>query len=344
MGAIFKSRVDRGKQRQHLVDFKKWQKIQNLFAKIVGVNISFFDPSGHELSTPSRITPNCSELAVSSDSKAVPNVFCSSQALGRGLEGHRFFSCRHQLSYLILNVHSEEEPFGLLVLGPFLTGKREEKAVYEKVCREFHLDCDLFFDGLQELKLFSHTSLSVISDFLCDIAERYLVHVSQSTQLKRLIPSFSSSTKEVRRFFSAIYVDELSNSLLGMAMALVKADSGSVLFFDEKKISFQIKASRGLDEQYRGAALIPLSGSIAGWVAKRGRPFLIRQKMPDSGLRKQLRRPEIKASFVIPLRFKDEILGVLCLNTKSSRRPFTEKHLILLSQLGSLAGAALSHP
>lgn len=344
MGAIFKSRVNRRNQRRFPVDFKKWRKIQNLFAKIVGVNISFFDPSGYELSVPSHVTSSCSEIAVSDNSKTVSDVSCQSQALGAGLQGKdRLFSCRHQLSYFILHVHSEEEPFGLLVLGPFLTGKREEKTVYQRVCRELRLDCDLFFDGLQELKLLSHTSLNVISDFLHDIAEHYLVHINQSIQLKQLIPSFSTRTKEVRRFFSAIYVDELSNSLLGVAMALVKADSGSVLFFDEKKSSFQIKASRGIDEQYRGEASIPLNGSIAGWVANRGRPFLIRQKMPASGLGKQLRRPEIKASYVIPLRFKDKTLGVLCLNTKSGRHPFTEKHLMLLSQLGSLAGAAFSH-
>lgn len=342
MSVISKSRRIAGEEDSRTVpiDFKDWQKIQNLFARIVGANISFIDSSGNYLVKTSRITPFCFEWAEPLDRSVTRPVDCVVKAFQEALQGKKAYHCIHCLHFLSLKVRLDGNLAGFIIIGPLLTGTREREDVYRNIAIRLGLNQDQFLDGLRELKLFSHAALKVILDFLEDITEHYLNQLVQRQELKHLIPSFSSRENEINRLFSMVYSTELSNSLLDIAMALVKGDSGSVLLFDKKERCFHMQAARSIPPQYMNGRSISLEGSVSGWVAREGKPILIRKSIQRPGLKKHLKRSELKSSFVIPITFQNEMVGILCLNSKSTNKKFDQNNLILLDQLGKLASIA----
>ena len=342
MNVISKSRRDKRQGGRTVpANLKDWQKIQNLFARIIGANISFIDSSGNFLVKPSRVTPFCEELAKPLDRFAPRPVSCVIKAFQEGLQGKKFYLCPHHLHFLPLKIQLGENLDGLILIGPHLAGNRESEKMYQKIARRLALDSEYFADGIREIKLFSYTALNVIFDFFQDVANHYLNRLVQKRELKHLISGFSSREKEISHFFSMVYTTELSNSLLDIAMTLVKGDSGSVLLFDKKEKCFHIKAACNIQPEYVSGISIPYKQSISGWVIREAKPLLIQKDLEHSALQSRLKRPEINSSFVIPIAVRQgEPIGVLCLNSKSVNKNFNQDNLVLLSQLGKLAGIA----
>ena len=92
---------------------------------------------------------------------------------------------------------------------------------------------------------------------------------------------------------------------------------------------------------------ISLESGVAGWVASRNKPVLIGSDLPHMKgdiPKAKLKRPQIKSSIVVPLKYQKKVLGVFCLNAKSQNKRFNQDNLVLLDQLGKLASVALSRP
>ncbi|MBI4115670.1 MAG: PocR ligand-binding domain-containing protein [Candidatus Omnitrophica bacterium] len=337
-----KTSVQRETAFSGLSDFKKWQKFQDLFAKIIGANISFLNTSGSFFTHSSDVTPTCSEIAKPADGYQQKPVHCIDESLQGGLKGEKSYLCEHSLLYFPLRIHLEGLTIGGLIVGPVLVGRREDEESCRKTCEKLRLDAENFLDRVREIKLFSHLALSVILDFLRGMTEHFLKRATEKREIERLMPGFISRSRESKDFFSAIHSNELANSLLDIAMGVVEGDSGSVLFFDEKEKSFYIKTARGIQAQAVKGTPISLKESVAGWVARRGKPVLIHKEVKNAVLKRRLRRPGIKSSIVIPMKFQDRVLGVFCLNAESSNRKFNQDNLLLLGQLGKLASVAFA--
>ena len=319
----------------------KWQKIQNLFAKIIGANITLLDSAGLQLTPPSRVTGFCSEIAIPLDPSSAAPVDCAALASQNIVKEKQSHTCIHHFQFWGFEIGPKRKNLGTLLIGPVLVGRREEEPVYRSLCRELKLREEDFLDRVREIKLFSQTGISTVLDFLKEIIESFLKFASQERELKRLLAGFLSKPKGTTPFFSSVYSGELADSLLEIALGVVGGNSGSVLLFDKKGKHFYIKTARGIRSEIAKEVRIPWKEGVAGWVAARGKPILIQKKPKDTALGARLRRPEIHASFVIPMIFRDRTLGVFCVNAESANKKFNPDNLLLLDQLSKLASIAL---
>ena len=327
-----------------LIDVNQWQKIQNLFSEIIGANLWLIEPPGTPVTSPSKVNAYCSEFVKPTANTYVSDSDCVFKALGNWRSRKQeIFRCPHQLDYFPIPVMGRIELLGMIVVGPILLGKREETKIYETLCNELNVDADIFLDRIREIKVFSHSGMRVILDFLKELVQHVVDLAYKRRELEQLLPNFiAAKTLDPDDFFSNVYVNSLVNYLLEIATQLVHADSGSVLLIDPSEKSFSIKSARGLSEEVKNKEHIPLSSSIAGWVASEKRSVLIGGEPPGGLPRAQLKRTNIKASMLVPLEIQKKVVGIFCLNAQSANKRFNQNNLALLDQLGKLAGVALA--
>ncbi len=323
------------------IEASDWQKIQNLFAKIIGTNLTLLDPFGRPLTAPSLITASCPEIALPLDSSGLA-YDCLSAAIEKGFEKGKSFLCAHGLHFFGFDVHLKEGPLGTLVLGPVLIGKRDAEEVYRDLCRELKIQEENFLDRVREVKLFSHATMATVLDFMQEISGSFLNFTSQNSDLKRFLSGFLSIEPQgVAEFFSTLYSTQLTDFLMDMALGIVAGQSGSVLLLDKKDQHFYIKTARGISPEIVSKVRIPAAEGVVGWVAERGKPLLIQKDIPqDLLLKERLKKPQLYASFVVPIVFQDETLGVFCVNAESPNEKFNSVNLLWLDQLSRLASVA----
>ncbi|MBI4358212.1 MAG: PocR ligand-binding domain-containing protein [Candidatus Omnitrophica bacterium] len=328
-----------------LLELKQWQQIQDLFAEIIGANLSFIDPSGTPFSKPSEVTGFCSDFSIPTIRLKSRPVECAFQAFQNWNERQQHaYQCPHRLNFFSLPVRLRDETIGVVTVGPFLVAKREEEEIYRATCAEHHIDPEPFLDRLREIKIFSHNGIRVITDFLKELTQYIVRLANQRLELERLLPGFMDSRIHGETFFSTAYSGLLVNYLLDLASGFVHADSGSVLLVDESEKSFFVKSARGLRQSVLKKKHIALDSGVAGWVASRKKPVLIGPDGSGEVPKAKLKRPQIKASIVVPLKYRKKVLGVFCLNTNSKNKRFNQDNLLLLDQLGKLASVALLRP
>ncbi len=125
---------------------------------------------------------------------------------------------------------------------------------------------------------------------------------------------------------------ELVRQVLEMGADLVNATSGSLMRVDDRGENLQIEAAIGMNLNLARSLNLKVGKGIAGRVALNGTPLLVND-IEKTNLGQGVNRPRFKTkSFIcIPLKFKEQILGVLNLADKKNQGLFTEADLELLT-------------
>ncbi len=329
---------------RQLLDLKHWQKIQDLFAEIIGANLWLIEPSGIRLTTPSKISGSCSDFSQSKTSPKTTPVDCVLKTFQNWTQHNETtYRCPHSLNYFSLPIRCNNETISLIVIGPVLVGKKETEKTYTALCEKLDIDSEIFLDRIREIKMFSHNGIKIVLDFLRELTQHLIQLSYHRAELERLVPGFLSSQKEGDVFVSATYASLLANCLLEIASQVVHADSGSVMLVDQDQKNFSIRSAHGIKPEILKQRRLPLHAGVAGWVAAKRKALLIGPAETKKEIPKEkLKRPQIKSSMIVPLEFKRKVLGVFCLNAKSANKRFNQNNLILLDQLGKLASVALA--
>jgi len=160
----------------------------------------------------------------------------------------------------------------------------------------------------------------------------YGLESTLSDKLMAIISSLSLTENQV----------ELVSRSLEMAADLVNATSGSLMSIDDRGENLHIEAAIGMNLNLARSLSLKVGKGIAGRVALNGTPLLVND-IEKANLGQGVNRPRFKTkSFVsLPLKFKDQILGVLNLADKKNQGIFTEDDLQLLTTFVEHAAAMI---
>lgn len=137
-------------------------------------------------------------------------------------------------------------------------------------------------------------------------------------------------------------IQQILNRIVDAAAFLTEAEESSIMLIDEESGDLYLRAARGLNEQKASGFRIKMHDSIAGQVVQSGRPISIGGQLDANDV-------EIKSGYFVksllnvPIKNKDEIIGVLAVNNKDAARPFTDRHLNLLTALADYASVAIDN-
>ena len=330
---------------ENIIDLKKWHKIQDLFASVIGVSIYTLDREGDLIISPSKITRLCVELRQNAFSCPETCIDCVGHAVNSFLEKQKnHVSCVAGLDNFIVPIMVEElHVVGFLVVGPVLLGGRRKDDVYRAVCEEIGIDFEIYIDALREVKVFSHASMHSVISLLSDTIN-YIVKLGyQKKKVELWFPGFLNSNENSQNAYTKLYLNKLLNSSLDIAMSVTKADSGSVMIYDRKHSELSVRLSQGSSLNVCDFPPVKLGEKISGYVASERKGLLLSGQVQSLAIKRRLKRPEIRASFVIPIKMEDVLYGVFSVNAFSDNELFNNKNLLLLSQLGELAAAAISN-
>ena len=91
---------------------------------------------------------------------------------------------------------------------------------------------------------------------------------------------------------------------------------------------------------------VPLDGSAAGWVYRRGQPLIIQDVKVDQRHFKvvdHVTKHETHSLVAVPLMVRSEVVGVLEALNKKDEAHYTEEDLTILETLGALAAQAMKN-
>jgi signal transduction histidine kinase/response regulator RpfG family c-di-GMP phosphodiesterase len=130
--------------------------------------------------------------------------------------------------------------------------------------------------------------------------------------------------------------------IVDMIAELMGAKAASLMLMDKESDELYVSAAMGLDEGVMKSARVRVGDGISGFVAKTGRPLVIRNIEEDERF-KPAGRPQYETNSLlsVPLKDGDSVIGVLNVTNKISLTPFTDNDAHMLQSLADRVSSVL---
>ena len=148
----------------------------------------------------------------------------------------------------------------------------------------------------------------------------------------------------VRGLTTAPDLESFLQTIINEAIELTNSELASILEYDESAAELRFLAMHWFEHDLLRPVGVPLSGSAAGWVYRRGQPLIIQDVKLDQRHFKvvdHLTKHETHSLVAVPLIVRSEVVGVLEALNKKDAAHYTEQDLTILETLGALAAQAV---
>jgi signal transduction histidine kinase/DNA-binding response OmpR family regulator len=134
----------------------------------------------------------------------------------------------------------------------------------------------------------------------------------------------------------------LLDKIVSLATEVIGAKTGSIMLIQRPEDILTIKSAIGLDPKIIEQTKLELGKSIAGYVAEKGLPLIIQDIEKDEKFKRLSKKHyATKSLLCVPLKIKENVLGVINLSDKVTETPFTQDDLRLLTTFASQAAMAI---
>ena len=139
--------------------------------------------------------------------------------------------------------------------------------------------------------------------------------------------------------------EQLNKLIVQYACRLMKVESASIMLLNSKG-ELSITASQGIPQLIVEKARVKLGEQVSGYVAQTGIALLVKDIEDDTRLkinRKSNTRYPSKSFICVPLRKRNELIGVLNVNSNDISKSFSNRDMRLLTILVEQAGFTLEN-
>jgi two-component system NtrC family sensor kinase len=146
-------------------------------------------------------------------------------------------------------------------------------------------------------------------------------------------------TELARLVTSSLDVDIVLRTIVEAAVELTGAEEGSLLLIDEKTGELYMRAARNFNEDFVSTFRMPVNDSIIGSVVQNGKVVIFDDNTPQKIKTAYL----VHSLIYIPLKLRDQIIGVLGVDNRHKRLVFSQKDVSLLTTMAEYAVIALEN-
>jgi two-component system, OmpR family, phosphate regulon sensor histidine kinase PhoR len=164
--------------------------------------------------------------------------------------------------------------------------------------------------------------------------------VRRSTaSLEQRVNELETLVKLGRSITGSLDIDSVLTSVVTAAVELTGAEEGHLLLVDEETNELYMRAGRNFEENFARTFRLPVKDSLAGQVLHTGQPISFNEDSPN----------KIKTSYLVysliyvPLHAQDRVIGVLGVDNRQSKRPFSQHHELLMTVLSDYAAIAIQN-
>jgi signal transduction histidine kinase len=150
----------------------------------------------------------------------------------------------------------------------------------------------------------------------------------------------------VRGLTTAPDLESFLQTVISEATELTDSELASILEYDEAAEELRFLAMHWFQRDLLRPVGVPLDGSAAGWVYRRGQPLIIQDVRVYQRHFKVVDRvtKHVTNSLVaVPLMVRGEVIGVLEALNKKDNAHYTEEDLTILETLAALAAQAIQN-
>ena len=150
----------------------------------------------------------------------------------------------------------------------------------------------------------------------------------------------------VRGLTTAPDLETFLQTIISEATELTNSELSSILEYDEAAEELRFLAMQWFERDLLRPMGVPLEGSAAGWVYRRGQPLIIQDVRKDQrhfNLVDRMTNHQTQSLVAVPLMVRGEVVGVLEALNKKDDAHYTEEDLTILETLGALAAQAMQN-
>lgn len=148
----------------------------------------------------------------------------------------------------------------------------------------------------------------------------------------------------VRGLTTSPDLDSFLQSVISEASELTDSELASILEYDPAADELRFLSMQWFERDVLRPMGVPLDGSAAGWVFRKGQPLIIQDARADKRhfkLVDSATKHETHSLVAVPLMVRGEVIGVLEALNKKDNAHYTEDDLAILETLGALAAQAM---
>ncbi len=161
-------------------------------------------------------------------------------------------------------------------------------------------------------------------------------------QLERRVKELSTLYRIGKAVTSLLDLEKVLNRIVEAAVFLTGAEEGFLLLVDEETGELYMRAGKGLGEKYAHGFRVRVADSLSGQVLQTGKPIMV-SSVQDEEKFKLKTGYLVKSLLHVPLKVRDEIIGVLSVHNRLLPKAFTNNELYLLSALADYTAIAVEN-
>jgi signal transduction histidine kinase len=145
---------------------------------------------------------------------------------------------------------------------------------------------------------------------------------------------------------STLELEPLLQTITQAATELTDTEASSIMLVDKNTGELRFEAVSGSKREEVKRVTVPLEDSIAGWIAREGKPLIISDAQQDPRFYTQVDETtdfETRSILGVPLQVKGEVIGVLEALNKTGDEIFSQDDMHTLSTLAAHAAIAIEN-
>jgi len=150
----------------------------------------------------------------------------------------------------------------------------------------------------------------------------------------------------VRGLTTAPDLDSFLQTIIAEASEMTESELASILEYDAEAKELRFLSTIWFDRDVLRPMGVPLEGSVAGEVFRKGQPLIIQDTKADQRHFKvvdHVTKHETRSLAAVPIMVRGEIIGVLEALNKRDDAHYTEEDLTILATLAALAAQAMQN-
>lgn len=160
-----------------------------------------------------------------------------------------------------------------------------------------------------------------------------------TTSLEQRVNELETLLKLGHSITSSLDLDSVLTSVVTAAVELTSAEEGQLLLLDEKTNELYMRAGRNFDENFARTFRLPVTDSLAGQVLSTGQAISFSEDSPNKIKTAYL----VHALIYVPLHVNDRVIGVLGVDNRHNKRPFTQHNELVMKVLSDYAAIAIQN-
>ncbi len=161
-------------------------------------------------------------------------------------------------------------------------------------------------------------------------------------QLERRVRELSTLHDIGKAVTSLLNQEKVLSRVVEAAVFLSGAEEGFLLLVDQETQELYMRAAQGLSQREARSFRIKVEDSLSGQVITTGRPFMVSSVKNQENFKIKTGYL-VKSLLHVPLKLRNEVIGLLSVHNRISPKAFTDNDLRTLTTLAGYAAVAIEN-